>query len=133
MAEAHVIALVHEEGGAYGISFPDFPGCVSGGITLEEAIDRGRAALAFHVEGMVEDGDPLPVLRPLSELRSDPIFREDAGDALIVAVPAALPGKAVRVNVSMEERLLEALDRAAKGRGQSRSAFLADAVRARLR
>ncbi|MGB8365566.1 MAG: type II toxin-antitoxin system HicB family antitoxin [Rhizomicrobium sp.] len=32
----YVIALIHEEDGAYGISFPDFPGCVSGGNSLDE-------------------------------------------------------------------------------------------------
>ena len=57
---ARVVAVVHEEDGNYGISFPDFPGCVSAGATLDAAVERGRATLAFHVEGMVEDGDALP-------------------------------------------------------------------------
>ena len=70
-----VWASVHEDigpkGRVYGISFPDFPGVVSGGRTLDEAIARGRATLAFHVEGMVEDGDAMSVLRSLDELRGD--------------------------------------------------------------
>jgi len=131
MAE-HVIALVHNEDGAYGISFPDFPGAVSGGTSLDEAVRRGAATLDFHVAGMVEDGEALPVLRSIEELRRDRDFREDAEGAVIVAVPVELPGKAVRVNISMDERLLSAIDREAEARGENRSAFLANAARARM-
>jgi predicted RNase H-like HicB family nuclease len=128
-----VLALIHEEDGVYGISFPDFPGCVSGGRSLDEALSRGRETLAFHVAGMVEDGDTLPVLRSLSEIRSDPCFAEDAAGAIVAAVPVDLPGRAVRVNVSIDEGLLDAVDRAARKAGQSRSAFLAEAARARIK
>ena len=128
----NVYALVHEGNRAFGISFPDFPGCVSGGDTIDEAIRRGREALAFHVEGMAEDGDELPVPRSLTELRKDLEFRKAAEDAVVVSVPVDLPGKAVRVNISMDERLLESVDRAASATGQSRSAFLAEAARARI-
>jgi len=91
----NVYALIHEEGGAYGISFPDFPGCVSGGATLDEALARGRETLAFHVAGMVEDGDSLPALRSLSELKRDTTFVEDSEGAVIVVVPVELPGRSV--------------------------------------
>lgn len=128
----NVYALVHEGNRSFGISFPDFPGCISGGDTIDEAIRRGREALAFHIEGMVEDGDELPAPRSLTQLRKDPEFQEAADDAVIVSVPIDLPGKAVRVNISMDERLLESVDRAAAASGQSRSAFLAAAARARI-
>jgi predicted RNase H-like HicB family nuclease len=91
-----VVALVHEESGGFGISFPDFQGCVSGGDTLEEALVRGQATLAFHVEGMVEDGDPLPKVRTFDELRRDRDFRSDSKGAIVTTVPLDVPGKAVR-------------------------------------
>jgi predicted RNase H-like HicB family nuclease len=128
-----VYALIHEEKGRYGISFPDFPGCVSGGRSLDETLARGQEALAFHVGGMIEDGDALPLPRTLEELKKDPVFAEDSEGAAVVAVPVELPGRAVRVNVSLEESLLESIDRAAKAAGQSRSAFLAEAARARIK
>jgi predicted RNase H-like HicB family nuclease len=131
MAE-HVIALVHDEAGAYGISFPDFPGVVSGGTSLDEAVRRGTATLDFHVAGMVEDGEALPVLRSIEELRRDRDFLKDAKGAVFVAVPVELPGKAMRINISMDERLLSAIDREAEARGETRSAFLANAARARM-
>jgi predicted RNase H-like HicB family nuclease len=126
-------ALIHEEAGSFGISFPDFPGCIATGRSEDEVLRRGAQALAFHVEGMIEDGDKLPQLRSLAELRSDPDFREDSADAIIAVVDFDPPGRAIRVNISMEERLLESVDRAAAAAGQSRSAFLADAARQRLK
>ena len=39
---------------------PDLPGCVATGATLEEAESEIREAIEFHLEGMREDGIPLP-------------------------------------------------------------------------
>ena len=128
-----VVALIHEENGVYGISFPDFPGVISGGSTPDEAIARGQAALAFHVEAMIRDGEPLPNLRALAELNRDPEYKEAAQDAVVALLPFAVPGKTVRVNISIDEALLGRIDRAAAAHNQSRSAFLADAVRAKLK
>ena len=126
-------ALVHEEDGVFGISFPDFPGCISTGRTEEEVLRKGAEALTFHVAGMVEDGDPLPVPRSLAELRADAAFQDDAAGAILTLVSVDLPGRAVRLNISMDETLLDAVDRAAAAAGQSRSAFLAEAARRRLK
>jgi predicted RNase H-like HicB family nuclease len=135
-----VWALVHVDEGpkgrVYGISIPDFPGAVSGGRTVDEAIARGRETLAFHVAGMIEDGDAMPGLRSLEELRADKDVRGEMRDVkrvCLVEVPFELPGKPVRVNISIEDRLLDAIDRAAQTRGQTRSAFLADAAREKIK
>ena len=72
------------------------------------------------------------MLRTLDQLKADPTFREDAEDGMIVGLPIDLPGKAVRVNVSLDETLVAAVDRAAKRSGLSRSAFLAAAAKAKL-
>jgi predicted RNase H-like HicB family nuclease len=125
-------ALIHEEDGLFGISFPDFPGAVAAARSADEAIRKGSAVLGFHVAGMAADGDPLPVLRTLAELRADRAFREDAGEALLALVPFALPARSVRINISVDANLLAAIDQAAEAAGQSRSAFLADAARARM-
>ncbi|WP_366656107.1 type II toxin-antitoxin system HicB family antitoxin [Fodinicurvata sp. EGI_FJ10296] len=126
-------ALIHEENGVFGISFPDFPGCISTGPSEEEAIRKGSEALTFHVMGMVEDGEPIPDSRPLRELKVDPAFEDDAKDGVLVLISYELPSRAVRVNISMDENLLHAIDRAAQTAGQSRSAYLSDAARVRIR
>src|SRR6476646_164829 len=102
-------ALIHEEDGVFGISFPDFPGCISTAKREDEVLRKGGEALAFHVAGMVEDGDPLPIVRNLSELRADKSFRSDAKGAVLALVPFETPGRAVRLNISMDETLLEAV------------------------
>lgn len=126
-------ALVHEEDGNFGISFPDFPGCISGGASAEDAIRKGSEALTFHAGGMDEDGDPMPVLRTLNELQRDPAFIEALAGAVLALVPFELPSKAVRINISIDENLLGAVDAAAKAAGMSRSSFLAEAARKRIR
>jgi predicted RNase H-like HicB family nuclease len=44
----------------YAAYVPDLPGCVSTGRTRAVVERRIREAIAFHIEGMVEDGLPVP-------------------------------------------------------------------------
>jgi predicted RNase H-like HicB family nuclease len=55
------IAYLHKDKNSdYGVSFPDFPGCVTAGSSLEEARTMAAEALAFHVAGIREDGESIP-------------------------------------------------------------------------
>ena len=45
----------------YGAWAPDLPGCISTGQTVAETVTNMREAIAFHLEGVREDGDPIPV------------------------------------------------------------------------
>ena len=65
------VAFIHRGDTGYGISFPDFPGCISVGATKEDAMRQGAEALAFHVEGMVEDGLPIPHARSPRDIDAD--------------------------------------------------------------
>ncbi len=128
-----IIALIHGHAGAYGVSWPDFPGLASGGASIDEAIARGREGLAAHIEALQEDGAEIPTPRGLDALRADPALAEDFADAAIVAaIDVELPSRAVRINVSFDEGLLARIDRKAKELGMNRSAFLAEAARARM-
>lgn len=129
---AHVVMLVHQEDGRFGASFPDFPGATTVAGDLDALYRKAAEMLAFHVAGMTEDGEEMPRLRTLEELRGEPGFREDSEGAMVALVQIELPGRAVRVNISMEEGLLRRIDRAAQATGESRSAFLAQAAKARL-
>ena len=44
----------------YSAYVPDLPGCVATGYTIEEVETQIREAIAFHLEGLREDGTPLP-------------------------------------------------------------------------
>jgi antitoxin HicB len=52
--------LPKEEDGGYVITFPDLPGCMSDGETVEEAIAHGREAFQSWMESLIEDGKPTP-------------------------------------------------------------------------
>ncbi len=126
-----VIAIVHEENGVFGVSFPDFPGCTTVADSFEAAAAKAAEVLAFHVEGMVEDGE-LPRARNYEELKADLSFREDSEGAVLILVPYTPPARAARVNVTIEESLLERIDREAERIGETRSGYLSDAAKRRL-
>lgn len=118
------IAYLHKDKGSdYGVSFPDFPGCVTAGRTLEEAREMAVEALTLHIAGMLEDGDPLPEPSTLDELASDPAMK--GAVAFLVTVDA--PEKTVRVNITARESQLETIDRLARERGMTRSAYMVQA------
>ncbi|WP_084539865.1 type II toxin-antitoxin system HicB family antitoxin [Azorhizobium doebereinerae] len=128
---AHVIGIIHGEDGAFGISFPDFPGCISSGRTLDEAVSNGTQALAFHIEGMLEDGEAVPDFSPLEVLKAT---EEDwLRGGVAVAVPVEIPAKSVRINISVDETALACIDRAAEAEGLNRSKFLVTTALARAR
>jgi predicted RNase H-like HicB family nuclease len=53
------IALLRKDADSdFGVDFPDFPGCLTAGATLEEARHMAEKALELHVEGMIEDKNP---------------------------------------------------------------------------
>lgn len=117
------------EGGGYGVVFPDFPGCVSVGDTIEETQANAIEALCLHVEGMIEDGEALPEPSPINAPLPDWLDQDDLKDAVRILVPIEIGGTVMRVNITMEEGLLARLDRVASVRGLSRSGALSDAAR----
>jgi len=84
------IGLVSKEAdSAYGIVFPDAPGCFSAADHLDDVFAMASEALAGWTEAMVEEGLSLPPRRDLSSLRSDPDLAELWSETiLVIAVPA---------------------------------------------
>ena len=129
---AKVVMLIHEEGDAYGASFPDFPGATTVAGDLDALIPKAAGILAFHVGGMVEDGEDLPALRTPSQVLSDPRLAEERAGAIPWLLEVDLPGRTVRVNITLDEGMLKRIDRAAEVSGESRSGFLVSAARDRM-
>ena len=127
------VGLIHGGKSGYGISFPDFPGCISSARFIEAVVEKGAEALRFHVEGMIEDGEVIPPPSSAELLRANSEFAEDFADAVVVLVPMLPPrARAVRLNVSLDEGLVSAIDSAAGKAGLTRSGFLAEAARRML-
>jgi predicted RNase H-like HicB family nuclease len=124
---ANYIAIVHKEPKSdFGVSFPDFPGCITAGKNIDEAKDMAQETLALHIQGMLEDGEQLPNPSRLEEIMNDPDYA-NAIAYLVVSVPDAKP-RTVRVNVTVPEMILKQIDAAARKQGMSRSSFLVHAA-----
>ena len=124
---ANYIAVVHkEERSDFGVSFPDFPGCISVGQDIDEAKDMAEAALSLHIQGMLEDGERLPAPSKLEDVMADTDY-SDAIAYIVVSVPEA-KSRTVRVNITIPEETLKRIDTAAKKHGMSRSSFLVHAA-----
>lgn len=52
--------VIEDAGGNFSAYVPDLPGCVATGNTIVESEQAIREAIEFHLEGMREDGTPIP-------------------------------------------------------------------------
>jgi predicted RNase H-like HicB family nuclease len=126
------VALLHKakkKTASYGIIFPDFPGCVFAGKTMDQALKNAREGLIFHIEGIQSAGEPVPKPTSLEEIRKNPKNRIAIPALVKIIIPT---GQIKRLNISMDTGLLVEIDQAAKTTGRNRSEFLADAARAVL-
>jgi predicted RNase H-like HicB family nuclease len=93
---SNYIALIHkDDDSCFGVSFPDWPGVITAGDTIDEALQKAPEVLAFAAEDWENpDGSKdLPAPRTIDELRRDPSFQEDAANAVVAVIP--LHAKAV--------------------------------------
>jgi len=52
--------VIEKADGNLSAYVPDLPGCVATGATLEEVEGQIREAIQFHIDGLREDGEPVP-------------------------------------------------------------------------
>jgi predicted RNase H-like HicB family nuclease len=120
------IALIDGSAGAYGIVFPDLPGCTAMGTTIEQSISNAAAALHDWIEIKTEHGDPIPGPRALENLRKEPeVIEALAEGSTLVTIPYIhATGKPKKANLSLDAGILDAIDEAAEKRNLTRSAFI---------
>lgn len=84
------VAIVHKDrDSAYGVTFPDAPGCFSAAHEMDDLFGNAAEALSLWAEGLREDGLDIPEARDLSVIKTDPQWAEAFADAaLVIAVPA---------------------------------------------
>ena len=121
------IAAVHKDPSTeYGVSFPDFPGCITGGKSIDAVKDLAIEALSGHIKTMKEFGGEIPSPSKLDDIIADKDY-SNAIAFLVISVPDVKPKK-VRVNITLAEDILHQIDITAKKRGMSRSSFLTHAA-----
>ena len=121
----HYVALIDKDpGSAYGIEFPEVPGCFSAADTFEEIVPQAIEALSLFFE----DREVVPArgIEAVREFAAEHI----AQGAILMMIPYVEDRKrVVRVNLSLEKGFVDTLDEAARMRGMTRSAFVEKAAR----
>lgn len=116
-----------DESHAFGVVFPDCPGCFSAGDTLEEAFSNAREALEGWLECVIDDGEEIPKPSAMSEIVKIPEYQGWIYSAVDVDL-SKLSDKAERVNITLPARILRRLDVLAKDCRESRSGYIARMV-----
>lgn len=131
----YYVALVHKErGSSYGVSFPDFPGCVAAAGSYAAALEQAAEALAFHVDGLRQDGLRIPAPRSVEQISRNAVrAKDDAADprnALVAMVPLLPPSSEPQaISASLDKALLAAIDRYAEASLMTRSAVLSEGAK----
>lgn len=111
-------ALIDGEEGAYGVAFPDLPGVVAMGDTLDEALVNAEEALR---DSAVEaENDSVELARP-SAIETVTV---PSGSALVSVPLIRFSGRRVRANMMLSEGVVEFMDSEASRRGMTRTAFV---------
>jgi predicted RNase H-like HicB family nuclease len=124
LATVYYPAIIERGRRGFGVFFPDLPGCTSAGDTVTEAALNAEEALMGHLLVSEEYGDEIPEPSELDQVVVDP----DVEEVARILVRGERRGKAVRINITLDEGLVAAIDKVAA----NRSGFLADAARAAL-
>jgi predicted RNase H-like HicB family nuclease len=124
------LAVVDKDpGSAFGLWFPDVPGCFSAADAEADIVPNAVEALRLYAED-----ETLPAPSPHEAI----VARQDVRSSLaqggyLLSVPLIDADTAVvRANVTFERGMLRAIDEAARRLGVTRSAFLASAARDKI-
>lgn len=112
---------------AYGVVVPDLPGCFSAGDTMDEALANAQEAILLHLEGLLDDSKAIPKPSAIEKLRRKREFKNWTW-AVVDVDMSQLGDKAARINITLPQRILRAVDSHARRMGESRSGFLARAA-----
>jgi predicted RNase H-like HicB family nuclease len=112
---------------AFGAIVPDLPGCFSAGDTLDDALTNAREAILLHLEGLLDDGKAFPAPTSIQQLQKKRSYRGWTWAVVDVDV-SELGDKAARINITLPQRILRAVDAYARKQGETRSGFIARAA-----
>ncbi|MHB8272878.1 type II toxin-antitoxin system HicB family antitoxin [Bradyrhizobium sp.] len=115
--------------GTFGAWFPDFPGCVAGGRSQQDTIERAETKLAQAVDALAEHDRPLPQPTPIEAI----VLPKGCEFVAYFIVGVDPPDPSERVNVYLPKSLLRQVDRRATELGMSRSSFFGLAATTALR
>ncbi|MFZ2656754.1 MAG: type II toxin-antitoxin system HicB family antitoxin [Victivallales bacterium] len=119
------VAVIHKDRNSeYGVSFPDFPGCISAGENFDEMYEMAQEALQFHIDGMVEEKLEIPDAIPMEKIKKD---NRDA-EAFIVLSIVIPRSRAERINITVPQYVLSKIDGYARSHNETRSGLFSKAA-----
>lgn len=118
----------HDQGSAYGASLPDFPGCFAAADDLQGLPAAIQEAIEVYFEG-----EDLAIPAPTDPQRwqADAAYQDGYWLLADVDLTRVRP-RAVRLNISLPQSLVQEIDRYAQQAHMTRSGFLASAARSIL-
>ena len=116
-------ALIDGEEGAYGVTFPDLPGIVAMGATVDQALMRAEEALRDYVLEAQRDGD---AVKPPSAIES---MATPPGSALVFVPLIRLSGRRVRTHLTLDEGVADFINSESRRRRMTKTAFVEWMVR----
>jgi len=119
----------HDEGSAWGGIFPDLPGCFTAADELQDLPRAAQEAVEAHY-GF--DDAAIPAPSTPDKWLDHPDYQGGVWMMVDIDVSRIRP-RAIRLNISLPETLVQDIDAYAKQHGQSRSGFLAQAAQAAMR
>ena len=111
-------ALIDGESGAYGVTFPDLPGIVAMGASMDEAMINAEEALRDYALEAERDEDAIV---PPSAIES---VKPPSGSALVAIPLIRLSGRRVRANLTLDEGVAEFINTEARRRRMTRTAYV---------
>lgn len=114
MKDRYLFPAIFEPGdtAGYTVTFPDLPGCITEGDTLEEAFAMAKEALELHVYGMEEDHDPIPEPSRLKPATVPPQAMVAVVEAWMPVIRSKMANQSVKKNLTVPKWLADAADRA---------------------
>ena len=116
-------ALIDGEDGAYGVTFPDLPGIVAMGATVDEALMNAEEALRDYVLEAKQDGDTIQPPSVIESMTTPP------GSALVFVPLIRLSGRRVRANFTLDEGVADFINSESRRRRMTKTAFVEWMVR----
>lgn len=134
MATQFLGIVEKDKDSAYGMWFPDMPGCFPAADSLDDLPSAAVELLRQHVEALESAGAAVPKGRSFEEALTDRDVQAalKRGATTLLVPLLADEGRTVRINVSVDRGLVSQIDHAAKARGLTRSAFIAQAAREKI-
>lgn len=111
-------AFVDGEAGTYGVTFPDLPGIVAMGDTMDDALVNAEQALRDYVTETERDGAQVAAASPMEKVPPP------KGSTLVAIPLIRLSGRTVRANLTLDEGVVAFMDSEARRRHMTRKAYV---------